>query len=92
MYEKYIRFFNIDKKLISNFVKMEVFRGGQNLLGVHKKISSFFRETPHLKLNLYRNYPHYPNYFQLLKIPHSHSVTIRMVLQYGYRFSLNQLF
>ena len=35
---KDLRFFNIDHKRISNFVKIGVFRGGgTNLLGVHKK-------------------------------------------------------
>ena len=42
------------------------------------QLPSVFRENPPppLKLNLNGNYPYYPNYLQLLKRPHPHSVFI----------------
>ena len=49
-YESYIRFFNIDKKLISNFVKIGIFRrpGTQNLLGV---CTQQIKVSPPIKLS-----------------------------------------
>ena len=59
------------------------------------QLPSVIKETlpPSLKLNLYGNYPHYPNSLQFIKRPHPYSyyVFIQCHAQYMV-FSLIQLF